>query len=122
MVAGKVSEAKGLSEDVHHIVKSTNTKDSEFMTCNEVSRGMIVDVEVFDFCMPALIFHQLSGSIIVAMEWCSIKNRHIQAIKELLEKSNFLPSIMKSNVFSIAGQVCSVQLFSGYLEDHARTE
>jgi phosphoenolpyruvate carboxylase len=76
-VAGQVSEAKGLGEDVRHVVKSTNTKDFEFIMCNEVLHGIVVDVEVFNFHMPALIFRQLSGSIIVTVEWYGIENRHI---------------------------------------------
>ena len=62
---------------------------------------MVADAEVFNPGMPSLVFSELVRSIIVAIKRGRIEHGHIEAIKELAEKEDFVGGIVDGDIFRI---------------------
>ena len=88
-----------------------NAKDFHLVKVDKVVDGVVVDVEVFNPGMPSLVFSELACSVIVAIKRGHVKHGHIEAIKELAEKENFMGGIVDSDIFGITRGVGSMLLF-----------
>ena len=108
---GKVCRSQGFGEYVSDIVRRANAEDLHLVKVDKVANGVVVDVEVFNFGMPSLVFSELARSIIVAIKRGHIKHGHIKAIEELVEKEDFVGGIVDGNIFGITRRVGSVLLF-----------
>ena len=64
--------------------------DREFIEVDKFPGGVESDPEVSDFGMPALVFCESVGRVIITIKRCGICREHIKAFKELVKKDNFM--------------------------------
>lgn len=80
---------------------------------------MVADAEMFDFRVPALVFSELAGGIVIAIQRGSFKDGHVKAIEELSEEEDFVGCTVDSDVLSVTGGISCVLLFAGCPRYHA---
>ena len=79
-----------------------NTIDKEFVIVDKLSNGIISNIKVFDFCVPPLVFCELTSSLVIIIKRGGCEYRHVKAVKELPEEEDFVAGAMNGNVFHIA--------------------
>ena len=76
-------------------------EDFELVQIDKVSGRVVAYPEVFNFWVPALVLSQLTGCVVVTIEWGRTKDWCIKTIEKLAKEEDLMCRIMYSDVLSI---------------------
>lgn len=77
---------------------------------NNITDGVIVDLEMFDIGIVGIIRGESGCSIIVVVKGCTSKRGKTKTFEKFIEKNKFFTSIMESNILGVAREIHSMLL------------
>ena len=64
----EVGSREGFGENIGNIVTGAHSGDGKLMVGDQIMDGVVFDMYVFDLRVPDVIFCQVAGGIIIAVE------------------------------------------------------